>query len=143
MGSAFAPYCDYARWNLHALRRYWHFSGIPHDAEMIQHWSREHNNWAILLATKILSGGGSLLEVSTVQMHDHDTIVVSSAGTTCKGLSSAAACLHVYNDLDGWKLVGQCGIHFSMIDNVTADWEAACLGVRLVILFWLVNKVCS
>jgi len=139
----YRPYVSFLRWNLHALQRTWRFDSIAKSELLIQHRPRAQNKAADALANRVMDAGQAIVNTSFVQLVPHDLLVVSSDGG-CRGNlgpGSSAACIHLYREGEGWILLAEWGVPLDHCTNVLAEFESACLGIRLLLLWCIQFKV--
>ena len=153
--SPFAPYVHFLRWSCHALEHCWKFLPTEGSSKFIVHRPRSLNSCANELANQVLDSSEGILNLfrlheviddldSLVQLHEDGVrfnpsvfLMLSSDGA-CRGnpgTSSAAACLHLYIPEFNSILVGRWGIPVGFSTNVHAEFESACLAVRLLLIW--------
>ena len=136
-----APYISFLKWNVHALQRFWKFGCAMKNENLIQSRPRTQNKSSDDLAKWVEKTGEAVTQTFFVQLASNDMLVLSSAG--CRGdtgSSSCAAGLHVYRHDVGWIILGKWGIPMGHCTKIVAEFEGACLSIRLLMLCCIQSK---
>jgi hypothetical protein len=139
-----APYLGYLKWSIHALQRLWKFERAQTGEHLIQNRPRSQNRHTDELAKMVEKTGEAVTQTSFVQLNAHDLLVLtSSAHKGDSGTCSCAAGLHVYRHSVGMILLGKWGIPMGHCTKIVAEFEGACLSIRLLMLWCIQSKVVS
>jgi hypothetical protein len=137
-----SAYINFLKWNVHALHRFWKFRGAVKGEHLMQFRPRSQNCDALTLAAKVENSGEAVMHTCSVQVASHDLIVVTSSAY--KGSSGSCACaagLHVYRPNCGMILLGHWGIPMGNCTKVVAEFEGACLSIRLLMLWCIESNI--
>jgi hypothetical protein len=142
--SVAAPYVAFLKWNVHALHRLWKFSCAHKGEPLIQSRPRAQNRHTDDLAKLVEKTGEAAMQTCVVQLNALDLLVLTSSGHRGNtGFCTCAAGLHVYRDGVGMILLGKWGIPMGHCTKVVAEFEGACLSIRLLMLWCIQSNIVS
>jgi len=136
------PYIQFLKWNIHALQRFWKFGTAAQHQQFIQCRPRAQNLSCEDLTHGVVENGEAVTQTYFVQLVANDMLVLSSSGFKGDSGSSCAAVLHVYRHEVGWIILGKWGIPMGHCTKVVAEFEGACLSIRLLMLWCIQSKKC-
>jgi len=132
------------KWNVHALQRFWKFGCATQGEHLIRSRPRTQNKHTDDLARLVEKTGEAATQTCFVQLAPHDMLVLTSSGFRGgTGTCSCAAGLHVYRHDVGMIILGKWGIPMGHCTKVVAEFEGACLSIRLLMLWCIQSKIVS
>ena len=141
----YASFVHYLRWGFHVFQQVWKFSPPVGYAHCIVHKRRHLNSYADWLANRALDTNSVLSGFRRLLLYSGDCVVLSTDGA-CRGnpgLSSAAACLQLFREGELIGALAWCACPLGESTNVHAEFESACLGVRLVASWCFYSGICD
>lgn len=129
------------RWGSHVLQHVWKSSPPNGYAHCMEHKRWHLYTYADWLANRALDVNKVLSGFRNISVYSGDCLVLSSDGA-CRGnpgLASAAACVQLFRDGELIGVLARCATPLGVTTNVHSEFEAACLGVRLVAA-WCFSK---
>jgi hypothetical protein len=135
----YAAYQDFLRWSFHFLA-IWGVSKLQ-NREFIEHWPREYNVIADALVNSVLDGSDCAGDVQLIpaRVEAGGTFVVCTDGGSRGNPGAAAAAAVLFLHVDGalYRVASWC-CDLGISTSAHAEFEAACLGVNLLLL-WLLS----
>jgi hypothetical protein len=134
---------DLLQWSLHVLGL-WSVSTLENH-EIMEHWPRELNVMADAPVNDVLDGSVCTgnIQVLPARLEAGGTFVVCSDGGSRGNLGPAAAAGLVFLHVDSalYRVALWC-VDLGISTSAHAEFEGACLGVHLFIL-WLLSTRCA
>ena len=128
----YASHAAFLKWSFHALSL-WGVRPVSANADIIQQGPRAQNKLADEIANEVLNNGRGDLSLMPFDVNDVLLICTDGASRGNPGDSSCAALLLLMRT-DQFVKLGHSGVLIGRSANVHAEFESACIGIRLFLL---------
>ena len=103
--------------------------------QIIQHRPRAQNKLADAIANEVLNNGRGDLSLMPFDVHANDVLLICTDGASSGNLGdSSCAALLLLMRTDQFVKLGHSGVLIGRSANVHAEFESACIGIRLFLL---------